>query len=366
MAVRWALIATFALAGCGSHDHEKASHNPAAPAAPTGTPGSEESRVFDVKSPADLLALRSEYQKLWESGFEGTLEVNLAAADYLAQSWELGPAPDSRRKTAAATIDVVLRGGPATVPPPSLVRARTLRLENLVLRGAGAPWQLQIGESFAMKNSMMVDARARKWDSGPFLAVLGRGDEGARRPRPVTARIESSWFVRNWQDESPATMVGFGSVDTAPSYWESIAIDDCVFLGNAFAVSLGFEFAKSVRIARTLFFKPWPAGVVIQSTSSDRIVVDDSVVVVDSIERIAAHGAESPPIELGKGSRIYVKGWTPGAPPPPTLVADPGQIRDRGALGAGEAILNDAAVGLPADTLPLPDRRDQLFAAARP
>ncbi len=369
MQSRWALLAAVAIIGCGSRDNEKAGQalSPAsspATVAPVEEPTPKESHMFEVKSSADLLALQIEYQRLWEASFDGTLEVTIAAGAYAPQSWSLAPATDSARKTAEPTIDVVLRGGPAAPPLPSLVRARSLQLESLVLAGGGAPWRLEVSQSLTMKSSLMIDARARKWDGGPFLAILGQGDDVARKPRPVTARIESSWFVRNWQDENPASMVGFGAVTDAPVYWDSIAIDDCAFIGNAFAVSLDFEFAKAVTIARTLFYKPWAAGVLIKSTSSGDIVLDDSVVIVEAIDHVAAHGAESPPIKLGKGSRVYVKGWSAGMPLPAALVAEPAQIHDRGALGGGEAVLAEATK-LPADAVPPADLKAKLDAAAR-
>lgn len=370
MRIRCALIGLAIAAGCGSRDTDKAGRShaeqPQPRVAQDNLPAAKESHVFDVKSSADLLALRTEYQKLWDAGFDGTFEVNIAAGTYAPQGWDLAPASDSARKTAAPTIDVVLRGGPAAPPPPSRVRARTLHLENLVLVRQDAPWQLEVGQSFTMKRSIMIDARGRKWDEGAsYLAILGRGEEGARKPTPVTARIESSWFVRNWQDESPASMIGFGSVKTAPTYWDSITIEDCAFVGNAFAVSLDIEFARAVSITRSLFYKPWAAGVLIKSTSSGDIVVDDSVIITESIDHIAAKGDESPPIKLGKGSRVYVNGWTSGAAVPPSLAADPGQIHDRSGLAGGEAVLADATK-LPADALPPVDLKATLDAAARP
>jgi hypothetical protein len=372
MRTRWALLAVGVLAACGSRDSETAGRSHAEPSPPRVAPAvvppppnAKESHVFDVKSSDDLLPLRTEYQRLWDAGFDGTFEVNIASGAYPAFGWDLAPASDSPRRAAAATIDVVLRGGPAAPPVPSLVRARNLHIEGLVLASRGSPWELQVSGSLTIKRSMMIDARARKWDRGPLLAILGRGDEGARKPTAVTARIESSWFVRNWQGGSSASMIGFGSVKTAPTYWDTITIDDCAFVGNAFSVSLDFEFAKAVSITRSLFYKPWAAGVLIKSTSSGDIVVDDSVIITESIDHVAAKGDESPPIKLGTGSRVYVNGWTAGGAVPPSLAVDPGQIHDRAALAGGEAALTEATK-LPADALPPVDLKATLDAAARP
>jgi hypothetical protein len=345
------LIGMFA---CGSPDGESL------PDTARPTPG-KETRVFDVKSSDDLIALRSEYLRLWDAGWDGTLEVQIAAGDYAPVEWGLEPASDDGR---APTIDVVLRGAPSAPPAPSAIVARRLRLENLILTRAHQPWRLVVSESFAMARSLVIDGRGPH-RQGRWLSILGRGPVGGDKPAPVTGEIRGSWFVRNQQASDPAAMLSFGSVDSAPAFWDSIRIDDSVFLADAFATELDFQYARNVRISRSVFVGDWPDAVLISSASSGEVVLDGSVVVVGRAEQVARHGAESPPIIMSGGSRLYVSGWQAGASAPAALAADPRQIRARSEIAASEATIAEAAA-VPAGALPPPDLKARLDRALRP
>ena len=72
------LLSAWTAVACGSREGE-----PAGTATPAGerdrTTTAKETRVFEVKSSADLVNLRAEYMGLWESGFDGSFEVRFAA-----------------------------------------------------------------------------------------------------------------------------------------------------------------------------------------------------------------------------------------------------------------------------------------------
>jgi hypothetical protein len=218
-------------------------------------------------------------------------------------------------------------------------------------------------DSLAIAGCLVVDGRGMEFGM-QMLAVLGVGDEGSRKTRPVTVRIEDSWFVRNFQGPHAAPMIQFGSSATAPTYFDSIEIARTAFLGNAFATELDFQFAKSVTISNSLLYKNWPDGVFIASTSSGDIVLEDSVVFVEDAAHIARHGNESPAIKLAPSSRVFVKGWSAGARPPAALAAEPGQFRDRASVAAQEDVIAEA-VKLPASVIPGPELKKKLDAALR-
>jgi hypothetical protein len=352
LAIVWAGLA------CGSREGDSAG------AQRTGDrPTAKEARVFEVKSSDDLVNLRSEYMNLWESGYEGVLEVDFAAVPYTAAGWDLAPAPDSKRMTAPPTIDVVLRGASSAPPPPARVVARTLRIEGLVLKLQYGVSELMVRDSLALTGCLVVDGRGMDYGQHLF-SVLGLGDYGSSKTRPVNVRIEDSWFVRNFQGPEAAPMLRFASVANAPTYFDSIAIERTAFLGNAFATELDFQFARDVKIAGCLFYKTWPAGVLFASTSSGEIRVEDSVILVEEAAHIARHGDESPAIELAASTRVYPGKPVGAARPPAGLNAQPGQFLDRGAIAAGEDALAEAA-RMPASVIPPPALREKLAAALR-
>jgi hypothetical protein len=318
---------------------------------PTATPGepgtAKETHVIEVKTSDDLVALRSEYMRLWDAGFDGTLEIHIAAGTYTPVGWSLEPAPDSPRAGLPPTIDVVLRGGPAMPPPPEAIVARNLRIEDLIMTREYAPWRLVVSESISMKRAVLADCRSRDaGDGSPLLAILGSGEPGAGTPRPVTARIEKSWFLRNQQSGEPSSMIGFGSLERQPAYWDSILIDDSAFLGDAFATELDIRFARAVRISNSIFYKTWPDGVLIRSTSSGEITLEGSTVVVEDADHIARNGAESPPVAFAGTTRVYTR------------------ARDRREVERADAAVA-AALDLARDQMPGPDLKRQLDAALR-
>jgi len=341
---------------CGSHHDSE-------PAAATSAAAGEkhpakETRVFEVKSSADLVNLRAEYMNLWESGFDGVLEVRFAAAPYTAAGWDLAPAPDSKKKTAPPTIDVVLRGESSAPPPPSRVVARNLTIEGLILKLQYGTSELSVRDRLTMKGCLVVEGRGLEF-SQKLFSVLGVGDYGSTKTRPVAVDIADSWFVRNFQGPQAAPMLHFGSVEGAPTYFESIAIARSAFLGNAFDVELDVHFAKEMKISDSLFYKSWPDGVLIASTSSGEIVLERSVVIVEDTGHIARHGAESPPVVLAPSTRVYAK---TGAKPPAGLSAQPGQFRDRGAIADAEDRIAEA-VKMPPSVIPGSDLKQKLDAA---
>jgi hypothetical protein len=355
--VAHALVAiACAAVACGTRDTE-----PAGAASRAGDRATaKETRVFEVKSSDDLVNLRAEYMNLWESGYDGLFEVRFAAVEYSAAGWDLAPAPDSKKKTAPPTIDVVLHGEASAPPPPSRVVARTVRVEGLILEVAYSSMELLVRDSLTVKGCLVVDGRGLEYGK-LLVAVLGLGDYGSEKTRPVTARIEDSWFVRNFQGPQPAPMIHFGSVDTAPTYFESIEIARSAFLGNAFATELDIHFARDVKVTDSLFYKSWADGVLIDSTSSGEIVVDRSVIVVEDTAHIARHGDESPPIKLAGSSRVYARS---GQKPPPGLAARPDQFRSRAAIAGAEDLVAEA-VKMPPSIIPGPELKQKLDAALR-
>ncbi len=342
---------------CGSH-HDSEPAAATSPTAPADRRPAKETRVFEVKSSADLVNLRSEYMNLWDSGFEGVFEVRFAAAPYTAAGWDLAPAPDSNKKTATPTIDVVLRGESSAPPPPSRVVARSLAIEGLILKLQYGTSELSVRDRFAMKGCLVVEGRGLEFNQKLF-SVLGLGDHGSQKTRPVAVSIEDSWFVRNFQGPQAAPMLFFGSVDGAPTYFDSIAIERSAFLGNAFATELDIQFAKDVKISDSLFYKTWADGVLLASTSSGDVVFDRSIIIVEDTAHIARHGDESPPIVLTPSTRVYAKS---GAKPPGGVKAEPGQFRDRAAIAGAEDEVAEAAK-MPPSVIPGADLMKKLDAA---
>lgn len=351
-----AMLLCAAAMACGSHDGEPAAATSAAAAGER--PPAKETRVFEVKSSADLVNLRSEYMNLWESGFDGVFEVRFAAVPYTAAGWDLAPAPDSKKKTAPATIDVVLRGESSAPPPPARVVARSLALEGLILKLQYGISELSVRDRLSMKGCLVVEGRGLEYGQKLF-SVLGLGDYGSTKTRPVTVAIEDSWFVRNFQGPQAAPMLHFGSVEGAPTYFDSITIARSAFLGDAFDAELDLHFAKEVQITDSLFYKTWPDGVLIASTSSGDVIIERSVVIVEDTAHIARHGAESPAIRLASSTRVYAK---TGARPPAGLAAEPGQFRERAAIADAEDLIAEA-VRMPPSVIPGAELRRKLDAA---
>lgn len=309
--------------------------------------------MYEVNSSADLLELRSHYMQLWESGFDGTLEIRVAEGDYPIQQWSLEPASDSTRKGTTDTIDVVLYGGGVRLPPPSVIRARTLRIEDVVLQLPYETTRLIVGESVVLSRSLIVDSRSTTPGLGiAQLAISGRGDTGSTKAHPVRATIEDTWFVGNMQSGDAASLLGFGSVETAPTYWDTIAIDGCAFLADAFAREIELEYARRVTITDSVFYKSWADGVLIASTSSGDIDLRDSVVVVEDLSHIARRDADSPPIELGEGTRVYVTNVPADAAPDSALALAGAQILSKSQLSQVDEKLGEIVGAIQAGTRP--------------
>jgi hypothetical protein len=319
-------------------------------------------RAMEIKSAEDLLKLRTDYQEMWDAGFDGTLEVTIRAGTYPAVGWALSPNPSSKRKGDAPTIDVILRG-PATIPAPGKVKARSLVIEELVLTGArSAPIELEVGKSFAMRRAALIDGRfGDPMYQGTFFEIRARGTKGSKAP--VTVAIDDSWFVRNFQEAKPMAMVGLTSATEFPGYFEEVSIRRSAFLGNAFMSELAVDFARKVKIEDSIFYKTWPGGTVLRFTSTADVTVKRCAFAVEEIGQVATV-EETPPIAF-EDSRIYARGWAPGQSPPPALRIDPPKIIDRKAFEPQEKPVAEAAK-LPSTAVPPPELFKRIHAAFWP
>lgn len=335
---------------------------PVQPTAPAGQKA-KETRKVEVKSSEDLLSLRTEYMKMWDVGFDGTLEVTIAPGEYHPVGWGLEPSMDSwRAQRGEPLVDVVLRGAPTKLIIPGRIRARSVTLEDLILTRQYATHEIEVRDAFTMKRCLVIDYRGIPHHGGPQLEVRARGKKG--RKLPVVVTIEDSWFVRNWQAETPMTLLGFTSAPDAPGYFDTLTIQRSAFLANLYsAAEIDIDFARSVVIDDSLFYRTWPDGKMLRFTSTAEILVRNSVIVAEKIEHVA-ETKSSPAIEF-QGSRLYLKDWKPGAKPPDELAIDPGAIFDRKVFEPSEKIVNDAA-GMTGDKMPPADLRTKLEAAFRP
>ena len=143
--MRAAVLALVCLAGaCATRDRDRgaAERQPAAGASQAQS--AKESRVFQIQTTSDLGRLDGEYQRLWVSGWAGTLEVTIGPGPIEQTGWSLMP----EKPEGEARIDVVVRGSGGVLPLPGRVRARSLRLENLVVTGARiGPTEIRIASS---------------------------------------------------------------------------------------------------------------------------------------------------------------------------------------------------------------------------
>jgi hypothetical protein len=330
--------------------------------APTGQEA-ERARKVEVQSSEDLLSLRTEYMKMWDAGFDGTLEVTIAPGDYHPVGWGLEPSMDSwRAQRGEPLIDVVLRGAPSKLLIPGVIRARSVTLEDLILTRRHATHEIEVREGFTMKRCLVIDYRGIPHHGGPQLEVRARGKKG--RKLPVAVTIEDSWFVRNWQAETPMIMLGFTIAPDAPGYFDKLTIRRSTFLANLYSsAEVDIDFTGSVVIDDCLFYRTWPDGKMLRFTSTAGARVENSVIVAENIGQVVEIKS-SPPIEL-HGSKIYVKDWTAGTKPPAELAIDPAAILDRGLFEPNEDVVKDAAE-MTGDEMPPADLRKRLDAAFRP
>lgn len=335
-----------------------ASSSSSSAAAPA--PTTKESRVYEVTSTGDLLALRSTYLKELAAGFRGRFEVHLAAGTYEPASWSLAPEPGQ----PPPPVELVLRGEGAVIPVPQRLSARTVRLEGLVLTGnVAASSFIEVSAALTVTGCAVIDGRTVDPNSAaPYLAVVARGEGGKKSPATLT--IERSWFVRNFQQGNlPGALVGLAVHDREPGYFSQVAVRDSAFLGNAFATELALAYALDTTVERTLFYKTWPSGVFLGCEVSGRVAVKDSVLVAEDLGHVARLGEGCAPVGF-EGSRIYARSYTPATALPPALRIDRAAIADRSALSATAAVVDQAVtMGL---AMPPAGLRAELDRALRP
>jgi hypothetical protein len=267
-----------------------------------------------------------------------------------------------RAQRGEPLIDVILRGAPSKLMVPGRIRARSVTLEDLILTRQFATHEIEVRDGFTMRRCLVIDYRGIPHHGGPQLEIRARGKKGTKLPVAVT--IEDSWFVRNWQAETPMIMLGFTSAPDAPGYFDTLTIERSTFLGNLYSTAeLDIGFARSVVIDETLFYRTWPDGKMLSFTSTGEMVVRDSVIVVEKIDHVAE--TKSSPAIGFQGSRIYVKDWTAGTKPPAELAIDPAAILDRKLFEPSEKVVQDAAK-MTGDQMPAADLRKKLEAAFRP
>ena len=159
--------------------------------------------------------------------------------------------------------------------------------------------------------------------------------------------IADTWFVRNFQDDAtiPAALLAFTTNMHEPAYFKDVAISNSAFLGNAFITDLALNYVMTAKLDRVLFYRTWPAGQLLTSTTSQDVIVNDSVIVVDDLARVAAID-HSPPIRFTGTTKIYAKSYKPGAAIPDALKVDRAALSDRAAIDATAKDV-DAAVAMP-------------------
>ena len=324
-----------------------------APSAP------KESRVFDLKTSDDLLALNSEYQRLWDSGFDGKLEVAVGPGPIVAGGWSLEPGTPG----GTARIDVVIRGSGGVLPLPGRVRARSLRLENLAITGArSGPTEIHVATDFTMKRVMVVDARFSDPNfAGGYLEVFADG--GKKNGTKVS--IEESWFVRNYQADSPMQMISLLQRGEDAGHFDAVRVSRSAFLNNAFAVDLAIAYAGAVSVEDSLFYRTWPTGAEIRCTSCGAAELKRTTFVVEKVDQVAAVDA-TPAVQV-TDSRVLIRDWK-GGKPPAALVGAPGQFVERTADGDGA--VNEAIATLTAQPIKVPSpelfqRLQSAFAAGK-
>ena len=354
-------FAAAAIAGCATRDSDHGSRNPPHPPAAEKhrAPAPKETRVFDIKSSDDLLALDSQYSALWESGFEGTVEVNIGPGPLAPSGWSLHPGTAK----GEPRIDLVLRGSGGVFPLPGRIRARSVRIENVILTGTrSAPAEIRVSTEFAMKRVMLVDGRfADPNFEGGWIEVFA---DGGKRSA-ARAAIEDSWFVRNYQLKAPMRLVSFLSRGEDGGAFERVRVAHSAFLGNAFAVDLGVDFATSVGIEDSFFYRNWPTGSELRCASCGAVTVERSAFAVERLDEVAS--VEATPPVLVRGSRILLRDGKASAKSPALSVAA-AQIEERGA--SADAAVAEIITGLTAQPLKMPssdvwERLEAVFRAPR-
>lgn len=233
----------------------------------------------------------------------------------------------------------------------------------VLVKQSGASTVLEATQSVAISRCAFVNGRLINDRLGtPYLEIRSHGT--GRKPTPVAATIEDTWFVRNFQaGTSDSQLVAFTTNQHAQAYFDDLTIRRCAFLGNAFMTEIAIAYAKQATIDHSLFYKTWPAGVLVSSTTSQDVVVKDSVIVVDDLARLGAVD-HSPPIQL-EGTKVYATSYKPGTAVPPGVVVDPKALSDRAALTPERLKVVDEAVAMPVG-MPSDEVRAKVEQALRP
>lgn len=295
--------------------------------------------MHDVNSPQDLLAVQTEYMRQASKGFDGTFEVRFGSAIPDLQ-WSLTPEVGGD----LPPIDLVLRGDGVVVHVPGKLFARSVRIEGLVLTGS-VPMssEIEVRSGVTIIDSAVIDTRGAVRSEAPFVALRAHGARGKKVP--ITATIERTWFVRNWQSsDSPrgAALLGFEQHRPDGGFFGEVRIRDCAFVGNAYATEVRLAYALDVAIERTVFYKTWPSGVLVDNQLSERARIVDSVIVVEDLAHVAAKAADVSAIEM-TGTRIFARSYKADAAIPPAMTIDRAALADRSTVDPKAASFDEAA-----------------------
>ncbi len=328
------LAVALLICACSRDGRDAKAHAPSpSPTAP------KETHVLEVKSSADLENLGKQYLERAEAGFTGVLEVHVAPGTYEDTRWAMAPTG----KGAPPPIDLVLEGAGAAIPGPSQLGGRSIRIEGLVLTSQQfAPIVIEATQSVTISKCAFIDGRMTNSQMvRPYLELRAHG--AGTTKSPVTAQIDGTWFVRNFQAAEHSSLLAFTIDENEPGYFGAIAIRDSAFLGNAFSSDIAISYAKAATIERTIFYKTWPSGVFLRCKTAGAVAVKDSVLVAEELGHVAEL-SECPPIEL-TNTKIYTRNFTPAAPTPPALHVDRAALSDRTLLGDTSAL--DKAIAMP-------------------
>lgn len=323
--------------------------------------GGRAARHFRVANAQDLLRLRSEYLRLYQQGFDGVLDVEVAAGKYESVGWDLEPPQATAAKNIAPRMDIVLRGAPAVLPLPSGIAARSLRLENLVIAKMSSitPTNLEVTKDLVIERCLVVgNAWSSAMSPGPFIQVRARSDSRIFKS-PVDVTIEDSWFVGNRSDPA-VPLLGFVSSPLAPGHFDHLTIRRSVFAGGSFAPELEVEHARRMIIENALFYERDAGVSILSCRSSADIAIRGSILVVEDVARLVQLRQCPPP--RFEASRIYARAWKPGMTAPEALKIAPADIRGHDVLAAAEPILAEIA-GVSAENMPTAGLRERLAKA---
>ncbi|HLL25127.1 MAG TPA: hypothetical protein VK427_23490 [Kofleriaceae bacterium] len=311
---------------------------PHTPNPPVTAPAQKENRVFEVKSSGDLVNAGAKYTELLDAGFSGMFEIHVADGSYADTRWMLGRAD----KSAPQAIDIVLKGTGTAIPGPSKIAGQNIRIEGLVITSQQfAPIEIEATKSVTISSCNFIEGRPTNAEySRPYLEIRARGTGSEKTP--ITATVENTWFVRNFQAANNSSLLAFTVFEPEPGYFNDIAIRDSAFLGNAFSADVVIGYAMNTRIQRTIFYKTWPSGVFLRCKTSDSIKLEDSVMVAEDLGQLAEVD-DCPTIKV-TNTKIYARSFTAGAKPPKALDIDRDALSDRTRI---DAAVVDSAITMP-------------------